>query len=170
MSNIQRVGITWHAADNAEPSNKMASYTTDNKLCVITAFLSSTGSCVAVDKQYLRKFFCSHCNIDWERVGTGLFNSQMKQEVNGKLAKRCEIGACNRTEFKQMCAEFSTTDWGLNQQHKKHQKSKSFLTTNTFRSVIYDAILSLSSDLPIAKNKFSSFIERSTKVIYNCVQ
>lgn len=44
------------------------------------------------------------------------------------------------------------------------------LTTNTFRSVVYDAILLLGSALPMPKIQFTKFEEPSVKVSYNCVQ
>jgi predicted GTPase len=41
-------------------------------------------------------------------------------------AKICKLRAVIRTESKQICVAFSKTDWGVNQQHKKHTTSKSF--------------------------------------------
>jgi hypothetical protein len=57
----QAVLHTWEklcvAAGNNELSNKMASYTTDQKMVVIKTFHSSGGSCVAVERQCRREFF-----------------------------------------------------------------------------------------------------------------
>jgi hypothetical protein len=44
------------AAGNAELSNKMASYTTYQKVLMIKTFHSFGGSCVAVERKYRRKF------------------------------------------------------------------------------------------------------------------
>jgi hypothetical protein len=44
------------AVGNNEISNKMASYTTDQKVYVIKTFYSPSGSCVAVETKYRRVF------------------------------------------------------------------------------------------------------------------
>jgi hypothetical protein len=44
------------APGNSELSNKMASYTTDQKVFVTKTFCSPGGSCVAVDREYFREF------------------------------------------------------------------------------------------------------------------
>jgi hypothetical protein len=55
------------AVGNAEPSNKMASYSTDQKVFVIKVFHSSGSSRVAAEEQYRREFSVER--VSWRTFG-----------------------------------------------------------------------------------------------------
>jgi hypothetical protein len=65
------------AVGSTELSNKMESYTTDQKVFVIITFSSSGGSFGAVETQYRREFSVSVAHE--ETLSTGLLNSFKKR-------------------------------------------------------------------------------------------
>lgn len=79
---------------NAEPSNKMVSYSTDQKVFVIKAFYSSASPRVAAEEQYRREF--SVKGVSWL-----IFGLLMTYSYRDSI--QTETGAAKLTTSEQHC-------------------------------------------------------------------
>jgi hypothetical protein len=113
------------AIGNTEQSNKMVSYTTDQKMFVVKTFYSSGGSHVAVETWYHQE---SSVNVALSRETDKQIVKQFEEagSVCDKRVKGCNCsmsygGSClcstggNNRRCKKKYSTFSTTDFCLNQ-------------------------------------------------------